>query len=160
MTPSRRLGQNVECLDTTPFLFPWGKVASASKNWTTWLSTHEARRVEVERAKGRGCLTRSVKLAQLVRYCSSSAEAVTIVWSAAPLRACPRRSTWPITRRRGRGETPKGFASGAAALRKAPRSPPARGGSFSFGFLKNVKLQRAFHPLETGRASRCVEPSE
>ena len=23
-------------------------------------------------------------------------------WSAAPLRACPRRSTWPITRRRGR----------------------------------------------------------
>jgi len=39
--------------------------------------------VEVERAKGRGCLTRSVKLAQLVRYCSSSAEAVTIAWSAA-----------------------------------------------------------------------------
>ena len=32
----------------------------------------------MERARGRGCLTRSVKLAQLVRYCSSSAEAVTI----------------------------------------------------------------------------------
>ena len=43
---------------------------------------HEARRVEVERAKGRGCLTRSVKLAQLVRYCSFSAEAVTMALSA------------------------------------------------------------------------------
>ena len=52
----------------------WVKVASASNRWRTWLSTHEARRVEVERARGRGCLTRSVKLAQLVRYCSSSAE--------------------------------------------------------------------------------------
>src|SRR5205823_3111146 len=30
--------------------------------WRTWLSTHETRRVEVERAKGRGCLTRSVKV--------------------------------------------------------------------------------------------------
>src|SRR6266567_3878550 len=80
----------------------WEKVASASKRWRTWLSTHEARRVEVERAKRRGCLTRSVKLAQLVRYCSFSAEAVTIAWSAALLRACPRRSTWPLTGRRGR----------------------------------------------------------
>ena len=52
--------------------------------WRTWLSTHEARRVEVERAKGRGCLTRSVKLAQLVHYSSFSAEAVTIARSAAP----------------------------------------------------------------------------
>ena len=34
--------------------------------------------MEVDRAKGRGCLTRSVKLARLVRYCSSSAESVTI----------------------------------------------------------------------------------
>src|SRR5947207_13675287 len=47
----------------------WAKVASASNRWRTWLSTHEARRVEAERAKGRGCLTRSVKLALLVRYC-------------------------------------------------------------------------------------------
>src|SRR5438874_3930207 len=47
----------------------WVKVASASNRWRTWLSTHEARRVEVERAKRRGCLTRSVKLALLVRYC-------------------------------------------------------------------------------------------
>src|SRR5437773_7971918 len=62
----------------------WVKVASASNRCRTWLSTHEARRVEVERAKGRGCLTRSVKLAQLVRYCSFSAEAVTIALSAAP----------------------------------------------------------------------------
>src|SRR5436305_13728447 len=45
----------------------WVKVASASNRCRTWLSTHEARRVEVERAKGRGRLTRSVKLAQLVR---------------------------------------------------------------------------------------------
>jgi hypothetical protein len=44
----------------------------------TSLLVHEARRVEVERANGRGCLTRSVKLARLVRYCSSSAESVTI----------------------------------------------------------------------------------
>src|SRR5436305_30526 len=51
-----------------------GKVVSASNPWRTWLSTHEAGRVEVERAKGRGCLTRSVKLAQLVRYFSFSAE--------------------------------------------------------------------------------------
>ena len=43
-----------------------------------------ARRVETERAKERGCLTRSVKLAQLVRYCSFSAEAVTIARSTAP----------------------------------------------------------------------------
>lgn len=35
-------------------------------------SVHEARRVEVERAKGRGCLMRSVKLARLVRYGSTS----------------------------------------------------------------------------------------
>ena len=40
--------------------------------------------MEVERAKGRGCLTRSVKLAQLARYCSFSAEAMTIARSAAP----------------------------------------------------------------------------
>src|SRR5438045_2696999 len=52
----------------------WAKVASASNRWRTWLSTHEARRVEVERAKRRGCLTRSKssvrlgQLAQLVRY--------------------------------------------------------------------------------------------
>ena len=112
----------------------WVKVASASNRWRTWLSTHEARRVEVERAKRRGCLTRSVKLAQLVRYCSFSAEAVTIARSAAPLRACPRRSTWPITGRRGRSwarKTPNseilreqgGFASGAAAPRRALTSP-------------------------------------
>src|SRR6266446_3826142 len=47
-------------------------------------------------------------------------------WSAAPLRACPRRSTWPTTGRQGRSwarETPKGFASGAAAQSSAPRSP-------------------------------------
>src|SRR5947208_17112820 len=62
----------------------WVKVASASNRWRIWLSTHEARRVEVERAKGRGCLTRSVKLAQLVHYSSFSAEAVTIARSAAP----------------------------------------------------------------------------
>ena len=33
-----------------------------------------ARRVEVERAKGRGCLTRSVKLARVVRYFCFSAQ--------------------------------------------------------------------------------------
>ncbi len=47
--------------------------------------------MEVERAKGRGCLTRSEppvrlgQLAQLVRYRSFGAEAVTIVLSAAPV---------------------------------------------------------------------------
>jgi hypothetical protein len=45
--------------------------------------------VEVERAKGRGCPSRSAKLAQLVRYCSFSAEDVTIALSAAQLRAVP-----------------------------------------------------------------------
>jgi hypothetical protein len=71
----------------------------------------------MERAKGSGCLTRSVKLAQLVRYCSSSAEAVTIAWSAAPLRACPSRSTWPITVRRGRFRRLLKYRSGPRCCR-------------------------------------------
>ena len=77
-------------------------------------------RVEVERAKGRGCLTRSVKLAQLMRYFSFSAEAVTIARSATPLRACPRRSTWPITRRPRRSWQGKLRKGSHAALRPQP----------------------------------------
>jgi len=49
-----------------------------------------ARREEVERAKDADVSREGVKLAQLVRYCSSSAEAVTMAWSVAPLpRGCP-----------------------------------------------------------------------
>jgi len=72
--------------------------------------------VEVERAKGRGCLTRSVKLAQLVRYCSSRAEDVTIASSAAPLRAVRGGAHGQLpggegARGQGKLRTPKFFAS-------------------------------------------------
>ena len=79
--------------------------------------------MEVERAKGRGCLTRSVKLAQLVRYCSSSAEALTIASSArtvARVSAEEHMANYQAARAllgKGKGSTKKGARK--SAVKKA-----------------------------------------
>ena len=69
-------------------------------------------------------------------------------WSAAPLRACPWRSTWPITVRRGR--------SWARERRRNQRSDPA---CFPF-FRLNAKAQCVFtrgdKPCVTLRCTKRV----
>ena len=105
--------------------------------------------MQVERAKGRGCLTRSVKLAQLVRYCSSRAEDVTIASSAAPSRAVRGGAHGQLpggegARGQGKLRTPKFFASKEGSRAGQQRKEGRQEVRGEEGETKEVTLATAF----------------